>query len=322
MTKEEKNFILKTWTNEISSWIFRARKYIQISQDLQQKLKINQQITKTNSEASKSFTWINELFKNRRIAANQLTNSAILTDGYVLLNKIGETLRGEELIYSITVTSTGQDIVNSMQGEVFTYRLHLDDFLNILNFTSIRMRLKAPTVIHNKLKEAYNSEEWSQEKINEFITFSSQVKSNNFNKYFQKNYSKINNGNLLEAYLRHKKNGYAIQSPAPNNNREYWSTIFHSVQNTMAAPDAFFLGGDIDDEQIKGLNASVTNLTTLLVNLQEVLQILTSTKIGADEVKKQVKKSSFSKFESNINLTVEQVIEQLLNKFTSKVVRI
>ena len=48
---------------------------------------------------------------------------------------------------------------------------------------------------------------------------------------------------------------------------QVYSYIFHSVKNTMAAPDAFFLGGDIDDEQIKGLNASVTNLTTLLINL-------------------------------------------------------
>lgn len=321
MTEEEKILMLKSWTDQISAWIFRARKYIQQNKDLQKKLKINQQQTKRMSEASKSFTWISELFKNRRIAASQLTNNAILTDGYILLNTIGETLRGEEIVYSITVTSTGLEIANSAQGEVFTYRLKLNDFLNIVKFTPSRVTLQAPTAIHKALKEAYNPEEWSQQKIDEFTAFSSQVRSGHFIEYFQKDYGKINNGNLLEAYLRHKKNGYAIQLQAPNNNHDYWSAIFHSVQNTMAAPDAFFLGGDIDDEQIKGLNASVTNLTTLLVHLQDVLRILISTPIGAEQVRKKVKKSAFSNFENNINLTIEQVVSQLLNKFTSNVIR-
>lgn len=322
MTEEEKKILFSSWTNQISAWIFKAKKYIQINKDLQEKLKINQKNIKKESETSKSFNWINELFKNRRIAATQLNNRSILTEGYILLNKIGETLRGEEIIYSITITSTGKDIINSAQGEVFTYQLKLEDFLKTLTFTSRRIILQKPTAIHKALKEAYQPEEWSQDKINEFAAFSSQAKSDNFDKYFQKNYSKINNGNLLEAYLRHKRNGHAIQSPAPNNDHEYWSALFHSIQSTMATPDAFFLGGDIDNEQIKGLNASVTNLTTLLINLQDVLQILVSTKIGAEQVKMRVKKNAFSKFESSINLTVEEVASQLLNKFTSNVIRI
>ena len=32
--------------------------------------------------------------------------------------------------------------------------------------------------------EAYEPEEWSQNKIDEFTAFSSQVRSNNFDKYF------------------------------------------------------------------------------------------------------------------------------------------
>ena len=33
----------------------------------------------------------------------------------------------------------------------------------------------------------------------------------------------------------------------------------------MMAPDPFYVGGDLNDLQIKGLNASVTNINTLNV---------------------------------------------------------
>jgi hypothetical protein len=33
-----------------------------------------------------------------------ITNTAVLQEGYILLNKIGEKIRGEEILYSVTVT--------------------------------------------------------------------------------------------------------------------------------------------------------------------------------------------------------------------------
>ena len=50
------------------------------------------------------------MLKNRRIARDKLLNKTILQDGYILLNKIGEIVRGETIKYSITVTKTGAAI--------------------------------------------------------------------------------------------------------------------------------------------------------------------------------------------------------------------
>ena len=66
---------------------------------------------------------------------------------------------------------------------------------------------------------------------------------------------------MLEAFLRFLDDG---NTPKVSSDADYWHSVGSAMKRTMTAPDAFFLGGDINNLQIKGLNASVTNLNTLI----------------------------------------------------------
>ena len=88
----------------------------------------------------------------------------------------------------------------------------------------------------------------------------------------------------------------------------------------MKAPDAFFKGGDIDNEQIKGLHASVTNINTLMLNLQKVFSILKNAKINEEVLNKYYKKSGLNLEEQQKEIE-QEVINKLTDFFTSKIDR-
>ena len=93
------------------------------------------------------------------------------------------------------------------------------------------------------------------------------------------------------------------------------------MKRTMTAPDAFFLGGDINNLQIKGLNASVTNLNTLIQNLSEVLSILSTSEQGYEVLKKYYRKNAQTQIQQEALKTQEEVTNELLEFFTSKINR-
>ena len=93
------------------------------------------------------------------------------------------------------------------------------------------------------------------------------------------------------------------------------------MKRTMTAPDAFFLGGDINNLQIKGLNASVTNLNTLIQNLSEVLSILGTSEQGYEVLKKYYRKNAQAQIQQEALKTQEEVTNELLEFFTSKINR-
>jgi hypothetical protein len=89
---------------------------------------------------------LKETFLQRSNAKRAVSDEKILKNGYVLLNEIGETVRGEELFYSITVTRKGDAI--SSGSQVYTFRVPLSEFLTILNFSSSRITLASPGTIY------------------------------------------------------------------------------------------------------------------------------------------------------------------------------
>ena len=93
------------------------------------------------------------------------------------------------------------------------------------------------------------------------------------------------------------------------------------MKRTMTAPDAFFLGGDINNLQIKGLNASVTNLNTLIQNLSEVLSILRTSEQGHEVLKKYYRKNAQVQIQQEAFKAQEEVTNELLEFFTSKINR-
>lgn len=313
LTKEQQNAYIQQWTLEIYSWLNRARAYVAQETGLAEKLSVN---------SLNSLTEMQTMLKNRRVAKKMITNQSILTDGYVLLNKIGEIIRAEEIYYSVTVSKTGQSLSSGNTGGVYTWKIPLSEFINILNFTSRRIVLKDSSSIYKMIEaqisqsnSSIDYEKWSDEKLQNFTLFTNQVRNNpNW-----PNWHKVNEGNLLEAFFRFLDDGY---TPINTSDPQYWHRLGSAMKRTMQSPDKFFIGGDLNDLQIKGLNASVTNINTLIQNLQKVLQIMMQSKTGYDTIRKYVRKNyGVSQINKEIEKTQDEVVQNLIDFFTTSITR-
>lgn len=313
MTKEQQRDRLALWTLEIYNWINKARAYIAFEQSLANKLSDN---------SKQSLDNVKEILRARRVAKKMINNKQILTEGYVLLNKIGETIRGEEVLYSVTISKTGKALSTGSIGTegVYTWKVPLKEFLTMLNFTSQRIVLKDSSALYKMLEKQIEEnnkvvyEKWTEEKLQQFAIFNSQVRTNP--KW--SNWHKINEGNMLEAFLRFLDDG---GTPTRMANPNYWHMVGSAVKRTMSAPDPFFLGGDLNEFQIKGLNASVTNINTLIQNLEKVLMILRMSYSGHEVLKKYYRANVANQIQQETLKTQEEIANELINFFTSKIER-
>lgn len=298
---------------EIYGWLNRARAYVNQEQSLLNKLSV---------KSLNSLDSVQMMLKNRRVAKKMITNQQVLVDGYILLNKIGEIIRAEEIFYSITVSKTGEALSSGKTGGVYTWKVPLSEFINLLNFTSQRIVMKDPSTIYKMIERQINQdnnsidyEKWTDEKLQSFSLFANQIRNNP--KW--PNWHNVNEGNLLEAFLRFLDDGHSVEHTLEN---QYWHNLGSAMKRTMQSPDKFFVGGDLNDLQIKGLNASVTNLNTLIQNLEKVLQIMIKSQAGYEVIQKYVRKNYGS---DKINLELEKIQEEVVNDlmkfFTSSIVR-
>lgn len=313
MTKEQQRDRLTLWTLEIYNWINKARAYIAFEQSLANKLSDN---------SKQSLDNVKEMLRARRVAKRMIDNKQILTEGYVLLNKIGETIRGEEVLYSVTISKTGKALSTGSigTGGVYTWKVPLKEFLTMLNFTSQRIVLKDSSALYKMLEKQIEEnnkvvyEKWTEEKLQQFAIFNSQVRANP--KW--SNWHRINEGNMLEAFLRFLDDGGI---PTRMANPNYWHMVGSAVKRTMSAPDPFFLGGDLNEFQIKGLNASVTNINTLIQNLEKVLMILRMSYSGHEVLKKYYRTNVANQIQQEALKSQEEIANELINFFTSKIER-
>ena len=135
-------------------------------------------------------------------------------------------------------------------------------------------------------------EEWTEQQLESYSLFTGQIRS-------YKQWSKVNEGNILEAFLRYTKD---YGTPMFSKSNDYWRGVYNSMFNTMKSPDKFFVGGDIDNEQIKGLNASVTNLNSLILNIEKLWNILKVNPNTQNIISNYYKKSA----KSSINKEIEK----------------
>lgn len=316
MTKDKQQAILSTWAAEVSHWLLRAKAYVQQQEEL--KIKLSQ------TKALDSIKSVSEMLKNRRLARTSLLNQAVLLDGYKLLNHIGETIRAEQILYSITVTKTGEALSKVSTGsQVYTLTVPFQEFIKLLNFSTQRITMKAPTAIfkmatnylHGDIKKQSDIyiEEWSDEKLSNYYIFAQQVRSYTA-------WKKVNEGNILEAFLRFLNSGFQAEF---NASHEYWRNgVFAAMQNTMMSPDPFFAGGDLNNFQIKGLNASVTNLTTLILTMEKVLSLLVQLPDTQTVLKKYLRKNLINEqLNKDLNKNRDTVLENLLQMFQSNIDR-
>ena len=319
-TQQDWGPLLQKWSIDIYKWLNKARAYVASQNSVIEKLSSSLVIDK-NGKQELNLVEINSM-KKMRISKKNVNNREILWEGYRLLNEIGETLRGEEIMYSITFTKTGKQIGNST--EVYTWTVPMSEFFNLVRFSETRITLRDSSVIYKMVQKQIQNDEkdnmiekWTEQKIQDYALFNNEVRNNpNWEKWH-----KINEGNMLESYLRLLKNGGSVQSrDKVKKDSEYWHRLGTAVSSTMKAPDAFFKGGDIDNEQIKGLHASVTNINTLMLNLQKVFSILKNAKINEEVLDKYYKKSGLN-LEQQQKEVEQEVINKLTDFFTSKIDR-
>lgn len=319
-TQQDWGPLLQKWSIDIYKWLNKARAYVASQNSVIEKLSSSLVIDR-NGKQELNLIEINSM-KKMRISKKNVNNREILWEGYRLLNEIGETLRGEEIMYSITFTKTGEQIGNST--EVYTWTVPMSEFFNLVRFSETRITLRDSSAIYKMMQKQIQNDEkdnmiekWTEQKIQDYALFNNEVRNNpNWEKWH-----KINEGNMLESYLRLLKNGGSVQSrDKVKKDSEYWHRLGTAVSSTMKAPDAFFKGGDIDNEQIKGLHASVTNINTLMLNLQKVFSILKNAKINEEVLDKYYKKSGLN-LEQQQKEVEQEVINKLTDFFTSKIDR-
>lgn len=314
MTEEVQNETIQQWTIRTYNWLNKARVYVKSSESLMSKMAG----TAANNLLEKQFK---NVLVRKRVAKDALMNQSLMTEGYVLLNQIGESLRGEEILYSVTITKTGKALSSGMSGTggVYTWKVPLSEFLKMINFTSRRMTLKSSSSLYKMLQQKINKgevvpgeyEEWTEQKLQSYSLFTGQIRS-------YKQWSKVNEGNILEAFLRYTKD---YGTPMFSKSNDYWRGVYNSMFNTMKSPDKFFVGGDIDNEQIKGLNASVTNLNSLILNIEKLWNILKVNPNTQNIISNYYKKSAKSSINKEIEKSQDEVVNNLLKFFTSNITR-
>ena len=314
MTEEVQNETIQQWTIRTYNWLNKARVYVKSSESLMNKMAG----TAANNLLEKQFK---NVLVRKRVAKDALMNQSLMTEGYVLLNQIGESLRGEEILYSVTITKTGKALSSGMSGTggVYTWKVPLSEFLKMINFTSRRMTLKSSSSLYKMLQQKINKgevvpgeyEEWTEQKLQSYSLFTGQIRS-------YKQWSKVNEGNILEAFLRYTKD---YGTPMFSKSNDYWRGVYNSMFNTMKSPDKFFVGGDIDNEQIKGLNASVTNLNSLILNIEKLWNILKVNPNTQNIISNYYKKSAKSSINKEIEKSQDEVVNNLLKFFTSNITR-
>ena len=305
MTIEQQQDYIQKWLIDIYKWLNRVSIYQTTTDKLDELL---------SKKSKGTIETIQVALKKRRIAKDLITGESILRDGYLLLSSIGEIIRGEEILYSITVTTTGKAISQSTLGQVFTWTIPLKEFIKITNtIEDSRLVLRSSTTVHkmlmaqlennkNPLINENSVEQWTNQRISNFNNFIAEIRK-------VEQWSNVNEGNLLEGFMRFEN----MQQP----------NAYTAMALTMKSPDKFFLRGDLDNLQIKGLKASVTNLNTLIQNMYKLTLILEG--VGGNTssiINKYVKKEFSSQKIKNITESFsEDKINELIEFFTSKIQR-
>ena len=317
------NFYLK----KLITWMSKANKYLALDKNQQEKQgQIEKSLINVFSQGVKQSPLkqaMKDLSRFKQSHHREIQSKDLILEGYELLNSLGEQIRGSQILYSITVTSDNEKIgaSTSSNQKVWTIQVPFNEFKNLITSSGRRkMVLKENSAIV-KMLEAKNSplkemiEEWTPEKINNFMIFNNQiVKNKNWTQWH-----KINQGNVLEAYLRFLNQGDKVQYPG---NSEYFSRLGSTVRNTMATPAIFYKGGDVNNIQIKGSDASIVSLSTLIIHVNSIIQILSYSQDTQAILSKYIKQQNISDYlEKTKNKTVEEVKDALIREFTDSINR-
>lgn len=300
---------------EIDAWLTRARSYVE---DNKIALRKEAEAAMDRYQALIDRQDYSQIASIRMdMAAQEVIDNSIINDGYRILNEIGESIRGQKITYSITVTSTGHwGSADGPAGEVITWEMDYSAFSKLLHTGTKRITLKDSSTIMSQLEEMWKQQqknqtlnqfnlfsrkEWSTKEISQYESFHSWAKR------YRKDRGKrifYNRGQTLEGYLRW------ISETAKGIKYTRDMSMIETAANNLP----FYAGGDIGDIQVKGMNASVANIDTMisvLVDTQEQLYVILSEsqRMAADVSKVDAKA---------INDNIDKAIQSLLVKYGFK----
>lgn len=324
---------LKLWAIQLRDWLRQA------SQAVNQLEEVKKQLNKTK------YAKINlENFQNTFILSTTRTQyinedaQRIIIDGYKLLNTIGETFRNEQINYKITIITKGNKLSEAAldpDANIYTFVVPMEKFLKFANTTVWNSALQSSGPIYkalqkkhylgsqgNLLKRAEDIalEKWDEERKKSYLLFHDQathaIVLNGRNR--EQPWLNVNEGQTLEAFFRFTSGGRIAQY---SKDKQYWKNIKAVMKATMSNPDIFVKGGDIANEQIKGINASITNLGTLINVSTTILNSLILNKEVFNEISSSLKPSIKTDLETCSTKTIQEVVQSLKEILVSSVNR-
>lgn len=244
----------------------------------------------------------NAIMQNYQEIKTNLKTDTLIKEMYIFLNEVGETLRGESIIYQVTL-STGK----GQSKHMTTFELPLEKFLDLTTATHTRLTLsKTKTILNRMTKDSdANQREWTEEEIFNYQRFIYNAK-----RVQQGRWKKVNRGNLLEAYSRYED--------LRNSGLSKGSTTI-ALQETLKGTQGFWQGADYNGFQIKGNAASIANIYTCINQLNELYLILNGLQFNNitefnDHVS-QINQQAQVELTKYTDLTVDELLAKLAKQF-------
>ena len=310
---------------QIDTWLAAASEYAEQLQSLNLTENAKNALSdRTNADLSSAYQALDEAYSSTLYNGKSVIGQKLITEGYMLMNQIGEMVRGDEILYSVTIPQSGgyvtwtgniKEFIGEWDGEHYQGGL--------VSFSSSRMVLKKQNTLRNQLIHSSkkvqkgSSQGWKKEKVDAFgITVLADKLSVGFknNNSILNKWSKLNQGNLLEAFSRIYDKHMSNENPnailAQIESGYLDELLEEAMEETLRNNDPFWTGGDIGEYQLKGAGASVTNLSQLIYQLNK-----TRTMISAILTKKTI--SSNSK-KTNVQVTAE--VEKIITKEIDKLI--
>lgn len=294
-------------TTEMQSWMGQIRQIISA---------LNSYQATTNSTLQKSArlavqrmiqsgNYNARIYNNVSEANRQAKYQAYVQKGYILLNKIGESIRGKEISYQLIVRAGDGSAVYDWKD------VSLDDFLELTTISdSGRMRMTSSSnTIIDTLSKKYQSKEqvaWDDQKREAYEYFKNYITNYVDSSGKQKWGNLKQQGSILEAFTKY----YDTKT---GNMEDY-------MERTMSGNQAFWRGGDYGNIQIKSNEASVTSISSIITQLESTYSKLASiqTIIATNSnSKSQVAAGITANIEASIKKQVEQKVQELVKEFTT-----
>lgn len=296
----------------IDAWLNRANEYINKNNSLSLTVGAMNALTEIQ-ERNIAYDNLENAYLEVLNEAQEVEGAKLIAEGYKLMNHIGETLRGDQIIYSVTIPYDGTYITWNGTMDEFIGKWNGSQYTGMVNFSKRRMYLKSTKNLLTKYNEQYPTwTKWGKDKTDAFESFINRIRySGQFDQW-----KKVNKGNMLEAFSRiYSQNKDISYKDIDAGYLDY--LITDVMKETLQNTDPFWSGGDIGAEQLKGANASVTNVSQLIYQLNDTRNMMQSIllKSPSGDAKVPNVANVTASVEKKLQEDIEILIRQFLGKF-------